>query len=231
MDISYKRFNLKKEKPGRIQTKSSTMASKSGAREEWSFKTHFVGIIFGIAATIWLWMRFSGAPSFVIFGLSIIALYTCSSVYHYYNGPEDILIRLRKLDHSMIYVLIAGTYTPVLANILPMPKGAIFLAVMWIVAAAGIIIKVAWLDAPRLLYTSMYIFMGWSILVEPSALGLMDPRCLGFLIAGGVSYTIGAVMYILKKPDITEEFGFHELFHCFILLGTIFHFIGIAFFI
>ena len=102
---------------------------------------------------------------------------------------------------------------------------------IWLVALAGIVIKVCWLDAPRWLYTSLYILMGWSILVDPKSLGLIDPRCLAMIAAGGVAYTIGAVIYILKKPNITEEFGFHEIFHCFILLGTLLQFVGIAFFI
>ncbi len=219
-----------------------------GPRDKWSFWTHFAGIVFGVMATIYFLIvkvfgtagvsgavGVSGAAggtlsavSFVVFGLSVIALYTGSSVYHYYNGPAEKLVRIRKLDHSMIYVMIAGSYTPVLANCLPMPKGAVFLAAIWLVALAGIVIKVCWLDAPRWLYTSLYILMGWSILVDPKSLGLIDPRCLAMIAAGGVAYTIGAVIYILKKPNLTEEFGFHEIFHCFILLGTLLQFIGIA---
>ena len=216
-----------------------------GPRDKWSFWTHFAGIVFGVMATIYFMIvkvfgtaGVSGAAggtlsavSFVVFGLSVIALYTGSSVYHYYNGPAEKLVRIRKLDHSMIYVMIAGSYTPVLANCLPMPKGAVFLAAIWLVALAGIVIKVCWLDAPRWLYTSLYILMGWSILVDPKSLGLIDPRCLAMIAAGGVAYTIGAVIYILKKPNLTEEFGFHEIFHCFILLGTALQFVGIAFYI
>ena len=173
-------------------------------RDEWSFKTHFIGILFGIAATLYMWTDRMGqgagtVASFVIFGLSIIALYTCSSVYHYNNGSDETIFRLRKLDHSMIYVLIAGSYTPVLYNCVEQPKGTIFLAAIWLVAAAGVLIKVFWFNAPRWLYTSMYILMGWAIVIDPKALMTLDPRCLGFLIAGGLSYTIGAVFYILKN--------------------------------
>lgn len=218
------------------ETMAVEKVKTTGPRDEWSFKTHFIGIIFGVFATIFMWADRWGqgtgtVASFVIFGLSIIALYTCSSIYHYYNGPAETLVRLRKLDHSMIYVLIAGSYTPVLYNCLEPSKGMIFLAVMWMVAAAGVIIKVFWLDAPRWLYTSMYILMGWAIVVDPKALMTLDPRCLWLLVAGGLSYTVGAVFYIIKKPNISEKFGFHELFHCFILLGTVFHFVGMALFI
>lgn len=253
MDISA-RPGRTSARPGRTAKPAAAQGRLSGPRDKWSFWTHFAGIVFGVAITIYFvfsrMMPAIGsiagatgavesaagtgilqAASFVIFGLSTIALYTGSSVYHYYNGPADILVRLRKMDHSMIYVMIAGSYTPVLANCLPMPKGAIFLAVMWAVAFAGIIIKVFWLDAPRWLYTSMYILMGWAIMVDPHALTLMAPQCLALIAAGGVAYTIGAVIYILKKPDITEEFGFHEIFHCFILLGTALQFVGIAFYI
>ncbi len=218
-------------------------AGKTGARkklfnprEEWSFKTHFVGIFFGIAATIYMWVTRWGegagtVASFVIFGLSIIALYTCSSVYHYSNGSAERQLRLRKLDHSMIYVLIAGSYTPVLYNCLEPTKGLVFLAVMWMLAAAGVIIKVCWFNAPRWLYTSMYVIMGWAIVVDPKALMTLDSNCLWLLVAGGISYTVGAVFYAIKKPNISEKFGFHELFHCFILLGTVFQFVSIAVFI
>ena len=245
MDISYRNTT------GKTTGKTAGSAGRAAIspRDKWSFWTHFIGIILGIAATVYLFVARvigigasvggsagaeSGAlqsASFVIFGLAMIALYTGSSVYHYYNGPAEKLLRLRKLDHSMIYVMIAGSYTPVLANCLPMPKGAVFLAVMWLIAFAGIIIKVFWLDAPRWLYTSMYIAMGWAIMVDPHALTTMQPQCLALLAAGGAFYTIGAVIYILKKPNITEEFGFHEIFHCFILLGTALQFVGIAFYI
>lgn len=205
-------------------------------RDEWSFKTHFLGIIFGIFATIYMWIDrmgegFGSVASFVIFGISIIALYTCSSVYHYSNGSPQVQMRLRKLDHSMIYVLIAGSYTPVLYNCLTPEKGHIFLAVMWMVCAAGVIIKVCWFNAPRWLYTSMYIAMGWAIVIDPKALMTLDSRCLWLLVAGGLSYTIGAVFYIIKKPNISEKFGFHEIFHCFILLGTVFQFFAMGVYI
>lgn len=208
----------------------------TGPRDEWSFKTHFTGILFGIAATLYMWADRIGegtgtVASFVIFGLSIIALYTCSSIYHYSNGPDERIFRLRKLDHSMIYVLIAGSYTPVLYNCMEQPKGTIFLTAIWLVALAGVLIKVFWFNAPRWLYTSMYILMGWAIVIDPKALMQLDPRCLWLLVAGGLSYTIGAVFYILKKPNISDKFGFHELFHCFILLGTVFQFVSIAVFI
>lgn len=209
---------------------------KFDPRDEWSVKTHIIGIVFGIFATIVMivtqWGTGTGRlVSFTVFGLSMIALYTCSSIYHYYNGPADKLLRLRKLDHSMIYVLIAGTYTPFLYICMPGPGKMIFLAAMWIIAAIGIIIKVFWLDAPRWLYTGMYLLMGWAIVFSPSTFANMSSSALFWLVAGGISYSIGAVCYIIKKPNLFAGFGFHEVFHVFILLGTLCHFISVEFFI
>lgn len=205
-------------------------------RDYWSFITHAVGILFGLFATIYMiidkWDEGRKVViSYAAFGFSIIALYAASSFYHYYNGSVEKLVRVRRLDHSVIFVLIAGSYTPVLLNTLAGSKGVIFVSVMWILAVAGSVMKVFWLNAPRWLYTSLYIIMGWAIVVSPKALFTMSRTSLLLLVAGGISYTVGAVIYIFKKPNITKSFGFHEIFHCFILLGTILQFFSIGIFL
>lgn len=198
-------------------------------RDFWSFWTHFAGACLSFIATILLVILHSGNTwwSFLIFGLSLIALYSCSSIYHCVQGPPDRVQRLRKLDHSMIYVLIAGTYTPVLVNCMEGTKGLIWLAVIWGVAILGIIIKVCWLNAPRWLYTSIYLIMGWAIVFQLGILNV-STAFIAWMVAGGILYSAGAIMYIIKKPNIFKTFGFHEIFHVFIILGSVSHFIAIA---
>lgn len=209
------------------------------AREPISSLTHLYGIIFSavatvlliLKATIWSVPSWSNLVAVILFGCSLIALYTASTVYHYYTGSSETLKVLRKLDHAMIYVLIAGTYTPILLKFLPAPKGYWFTAAIWACAIAGIAIKLCWFTAPRWLQTVLYIAMGWAILFDVSALMAMTPFAAALLAAGGISYTVGGIIYILKKPNFSEMFGFHELFHIFVLLGSVFHVVMIFLFV
>lgn len=201
-------------------------------REYWSFWTHFIGAILAVAAAVLLacFRREENSWSYVVFGLSLIALYSCSSIYHYSQGSESRVRRLRKLDHSMIYVLIAGTYTPILANCMEESRGLIWLIAVWSVAIVGIVLKVCWLNGPRWLYTCLYLIMGWAIVFQIGALNVSS-EFVFWLAAGGILYSIGAVMYIIKKPNIFATFGFHEIFHIFIILGSLCHFLAIFLFI
>lgn len=204
-------------------------------RDEWSFKTHFLGALLSVVATAYMIIHYivvgglglGTLLSYVVFGLSLIALYSCSAIYHYSNGNEQVYTRLRKLDHSMIYVLIAGSYTPILYNGMPVPKAYIYLGIIWGFALVGIIIKICWLNAPRWLYTSIYILMGWAIIFDIKSLAALPTLTIVFLALGGISYTTGAVMYILKKPNWFKQFGFHEIFHVFIMIGSLMHVIAV----
>ncbi len=170
--------------------------------------------------------------SCLLFGLSLIALYTASSVYHYSNLPPERRIILRKLDHAMIFILIAGTYTPILLNYLPAPKNVSFTMFMWFFAAAGILVKLLWFSAPRWLQTALYVIMGWMILAEPAVFHLIPLPAILLIAAGGVSYTAGAVIYALKKPNTPIlGFGFHEIFHLFVLLGSLLHVIAVGIYV
>lgn len=163
--------------------------------------------------------------SSTLFGLSLIALYTASTIYHFSNANSKKVLMLRKLDHSMIFVLIAGTYTPIMLNFLPSPRNIAFTVFIWAFAAVGIILKLCWFGAPRWLQTVMYLAMGWAILVDVSVFKQMSVGALMLLILGGFSYTAGGIIYMIKKPNISKMFGFHELFHIFILIGSMFHFL------
>lgn len=205
------------------------------AREPVNSFTHFIGAALSVFGTFLLVFGTLEEPAFsvrilaggVIFGLSLVALYSASSLYHYVNCPAHILKRLRKLDHAMIYVLIAGTYTPLFLRFSQGETGVRLCAAMWGAALAGIILKVLWMEAPRWLSTLFYVGMGWAIVFDPSTLHSMPAGCLMLIAAGGVAYTAGAVIYGLKKPNLSIRLGFHELFHLFVLLGSLLHFLAV----
>ena len=131
----------------------------------------------------------------------------------------------------MIYVLIAGTYTPLLLTLLPRPNNLIFTAAMWAVAAAGILMKMFWLGAPRWLSTTLYILMGWAIAVDLPAVGALPLPGIVLLVAGGLAYTVGGVIYMVKRPNLSERFGFHEIFHLFVIAGSVCHYLMVLLYI
>ena len=193
--------------------------------------THFVGALLAVAGLVLLLIR-GHAPSvwytvsFSIFGVAMILVYTFSTLYHWLPVGERSMEVLRKLDHIMIFVFIAATYTPVCLVTLQGAWGWSIFGVVWGVTLAGIFLKIFWLDAPRILYTGIYLLMGWVIVVGiwplVDALGLAG---LGWLALGGLFYSLGAVIYAFKWPDPWPGvFGFHEVFHIFILLGSFSHF-------
>ena len=207
-------------------------------REPVSSYTHFWGAVGGVIATFLLVGRslWQGSSALVLtgvalFGLSLVALYSASSIYHYALCAAAPLRRLRKLDHAMIYVLIAGSYTPLCIKFMDPAKLPVFLGAMWTMAAAGILLKLLWLDAPRWLGTLLYLALGWAIVVDLPAFAAMPAGCLGLVAAGGVCYSLGAVLYMLKWPNLSERWGFHELFHLFILAGSACHFAAVFFFV
>ncbi|HIV87663.1 MAG TPA: hemolysin III family protein [Candidatus Pygmaiobacter gallistercoris] len=169
-----------------------------------------------------------------LFVLSLIALYAASAIYHYYPGTAasgGIKRRLRKLDHSMIYLLIAGSYTPFSLKFLPAEKGMRFCGILWLIALFGILLKLLWINAPRMLTSLLYLCMGWAILFVIDDFASCGPLCLGLVALGGIFYTVGAVIYALKRPNFSSRFGFHELFHLFILAGSITHYLAVFFFV
>ena len=204
-------------------------------REPVNTWTHFVGIILAaLAMTVMVWnavMRhsmtlISGA---IVFGISMILLYSASTIYHGFNGKKEIILRLRKLDHAMIFVLIAGTYTPLCLTVLKGSLGTGLLIGVWSLAAIGIITKVVFIHMPRWLSAGMYLFLGWiSIIFIYPIFKAMPISGFVWLVLGGLFYTVGSVIYALKSERLRiGVFGFHEIFHLFILLGTLSHFIMI----
>jgi len=187
-----------------------------------------IGLILLIRKGITAGISTGQMVSLVAFGISMIALYATSGIYHLIQMGKKAILFMKKLDHSMIFVLIAGTYTPIIAFILDGTFRWAMLVLIWGIAVLGVFFKVFWIEAPRWLYTGIYLGMGWLsvILLRAILIGAGLPGLL-LLLGGGLSYTAGAVIYGLKKPNISKMFGFHELFHCFVLLGTFLHYLMI----
>jgi hemolysin III len=201
-------------------------------REPVSGLTHLAGAMLSIVGLV-LMIRYAVVQgtvwhivSFSIFGGSLILLYTASTLYHLLNISEKGVRVLRKIDHMMIYVLIAGTYTPICLIPLRGGWGYTLLVTIWGIAVTGIIMKLLWFDAPRWLYTLFYLIMGWLVVIAFWPLMKTIPAAgVIWLSAGGILYTIGAVIYGTKWPPLKSKFfGFHEVFHLFVLYGSFCHF-------
>lgn len=190
----------------------------------------FVAALFGLISLILLsYGNLSKTITMTIYGLSVIALYGTSSLYHAVKTTPEKELTLRKIDHMMIYVLIAGSYTPVFYYALDGAWRLVMLLAVWILAFIGIILKIWFIQAPRYVSTAFYVTLGWIALVP--IVQLIHKLPLGALImmvAGGVMYTLGAIIYAAKIFRIPRlHLGFHEIFHIFIAAGTLIHFIMI----
>ena len=200
----------------------------------WSAVTHGVGAalaVLGTAALLAGTALAGGSAwklvSFAIYGLSMIGLYTASTLYHCINTTVHGRIALRKLDHTSIYFLIAGSYTPVCLIALRGPWGWSMFGVIWALAVAGLCMSLTWINCPRALTSTVYIAMGWIAVIALYPLWLaLGARGVAWLLAGGVLYTVGGVLYALKWPGRDNpRFGCHEVFHGFIVLGSVAHFV------
>ena len=198
----------------------------------WSAITHGVGAGLAVLGTALLAARSILAGSwlhlavFLVYGLSMICLYTASTLYHCVNTTPAKRIALRKYDHCSIYLLIAGSYTPICATVLLGDGGIPLLSVIWALAFAGIILTIAKLEIPRWLTSVIYLFMGWlSLAAIVPLVRLLPTAGMVWLVAGGLLYTVGGVLYAVKWPGRNNpRFGCHEIFHVFILLGSLCHF-------
>lgn len=208
-------------------------------RDPISCVTHLIGAGVSLVATVLILLRalLGGTPwpvmvGAILFGASLVALYLSSGVYHYANRPPQALVGLRKLDHAMIYVLIAGSYSPFILGCLEGRQQLFFLVLIWAIAAVGIGVKLFWLGAPRWLSTCFYIGMGWvGVLFLPSLIPALGRLGMTLLVTGGVLYTVGGVIYIVKWPNLPGGWGFHELFHLFVIGGSLCHFFTVFYFL
>lgn len=166
--------------------------------------------------------------SSAIFMATSLLLFGISAVYHRFNWNPTTLAVFRRLDHSNIFLLIAGTYTPLAINALPFPKNAILLTVIWAGAVIGIAFRIFWLSAPRFLYVALYILLGWGAILYVGDLVAANVVTMILVVVGGLSYTTGAVFYALKRPNPKRGvFGFHELFHACTVLAFLCHWTAI----
>lgn len=202
-------------------------------REPINALTHLTGSLLSLIGTLFLLFTTTKSPYFsttsllsvLIFGISLILLYTTSGIYHLIKAKDCVILKLKKLDHSMIFILIAGSYTPFcMLTLTGIWKWSIIITV-WTLAVVGIILKVFWITMPRWLSTSLYIGMGWIAVfaLKPLFLSLSKGGFI-FLVLGGIMYTIGGIIYGLKKPILSKSIGFHEIFHIFVMLGSACHY-------
>ena len=172
--------------------------------------------------------------SIVVFAMSVfissmILLYGASTLYHSLDISKKVNLFFRRIDHSMIFVLIAGSYTPECLIVLHGHIGLVLLALVWGIAALGIIFKLCWVTCPKWVSSVLYILMGWiCVLAFTQIINALPKAAFNWLLAGGIIYTIGGVIYALKLPIFNAQhkyFGSHEIFHLFVMAGSICHFI------
>ena len=197
--------------------------------------THFIAMLGAAIATVPLLEKAAKEPdqlhlmALSIFMISMILLYAASTVYHALDISPTINKLLRKLDHMMIFILIAGTYTPVCMIVLGDETGWKLLALVWGIAIAGILIKGFWITCPKWFSSLLYIAMGWVCVLAFARILQALPRAgFGWLLAGGLIYTAGGVIYALKLPIFNSKhkhFGSHEIFHLFVMGGSMCHYI------
>ena len=165
----------------------------------------------------------------IVYGLSLVALFGASALYHRGNWSPDVIPRLRRLDHSMIFVLIAGTYTPFCLLALPSPWSWVFLGIAWTGALAGITLKLLKIDGFQRTSGALYIALGWVIVFAgPLMVGRLTAPVIALLAVGGLLYTVGAVVLATNRPNPSPRwFGYHEIWHTFTVAAGACHYIAV----
>lgn len=204
-------------------------------RDPWSALTHFIGMLLALFATAPLLVKaaLSGDMMHVyamsVFMLSMILLYAASATYHAFGIGDRLYLLLKKIDHMMIPVLIAGTYTPICLITLRDGIGPVLFVTVWTMAVVSILVKAFWVTCPKWFSSVLYIAMGWlCIMGMGSIIQNLSTAAFTWLLAGGVLYTVGGVIYALKLPLFNarhKAFGSHEIFHLFVMAGSLCHYI------
>lgn len=204
-------------------------------REPGSAITHFIGMLLAVFAAIPLMAKagmtgnLAAVAAMMTFAISMVSLYGASTLYHSLNVTGRVLKFFRKLDHMMIFVLIAGSYTPVCMIVLGGDSGYKLLAAVWGIALAGMLINAFWVTCPKWFSSVIYIAMGWvCVFVFRELLATLPVAAFLWLLTGGLFYTVGGVIYALKCPIFNGKhkwFGSHEIFHVFVMFGSVCHFI------
>ena len=208
---------------------------KKHIKDHGSAITHFIGMLMAIFAAVPLLIKAAHEPSRIyiisitVYAISLILLYAASTTYHTFDRSERINTILKKIDHMMISVLIAGSYTPICLLVLNGRTGIILLSIVWGIAVIEMLIKAFWVFCPKWVSSVLYIGMGWTcVLAFTQILNALSPAAFGWLLAGGIIYTVGGIIYALKLPFFNtrhKNFGSHEIFHLFVMGGSACHFI------
>lgn len=211
------------------------MKSQHHIKEPGSAITHFIGMLMAIFAAVPLLIKAAHEPSRIyvislaVYSASMILLYAASTTYHTFDISAKINTILKKWDHMMISVLIAGSYTPICLLVLKGKIGLILLAIVWSFAIIGILIKAFWVYCPKWVSSILYIGMGWTcVLAFTQILNSMSHTSFIWLLTGGIIYTVGGIIYALKLPIFNSKhknFGSHEIFHLFVMGGSMCHFV------
>jgi hemolysin III len=201
-------------------------------REPVNALTHLLGAVLSVIGLVMLIVaatEHGSARNVVavsIFGASLVLMYCVSALYHASTLSERGLGHFQRIDHVMIYVLIAGSYTPICLIVLGGRLGMTLLIIVWTLAALGVFQKIVWMHAPRWLSTALYIGMGWiAVIIARPLIAAASPGFFLWLLAGGIAYTVGAVVYAKKWPrGGAKVFGSHEIWHLFVMAGSFAHY-------
>ncbi len=201
-------------------------------REPVSALTHLLGAVLSVIGMVMLIVAaidHGSARAIIavsIFGASLVMMYGVSALYHASTLSERGLGHFQRIDHVMIYVLIAGTYTPICLVVLRGRLGMWLLVAVWALAALGVFQKIFWMHAPRWLSTALYLGMGWiAVVIARPLIAAASPGFFLWLLAGGIAYSLGAVVYGMKWPGGARNiFGYHELWHLFVMAGSFAHY-------
>jgi hemolysin III len=218
-----------------MSSPSITPSSPSRFRDPFSGFSHLLGALSGLAVLCFLVIQASihgdiwQVSSFAVFGICMMLMFGSSAVYHLAQGSDEKILKLKRIDHMAIFAMIAGTYTPICLVSLRDSFGWTLLIVVWGLALSGILLKILWIGAPRWLSTLIYLAMGWACVFGLTTMKeVMPAASFDWLLYGGIAYTVGAVIYATKWPDPwPESFGFHEIWHLFVLAGAFSHAIAI----
>ncbi len=213
--------------------------TKESYREAMSALTHFIGAILALVGAVWLiLLTRQDVPKLVsvtVFGVSMVLLYLASTTMHFFasvKGSQHRLVRFfNRVDHAAIYIMIAGSYTPFAYNLLVDQWRWILLGMVWVIAFTGAIVKLFFFFSGYL-STAFYVGMGWlGVMVVPQTISVVEPGVLWLIAGGGIIYMIGAGIFTAQKPNLHIHFGYHELWHLFVMGGSVCHFAAIVWYI
>lgn len=207
-------------------------------RDPFSSLSHLIGALLAAVGLVFMILKSTDLnqhfglylASYLVFGITLILMFSASALYHWAKISEAGIRQLKRIDHIAIFAVIAGTYTPFCLIGLKGSYGWWLFGIIWGIALFGIAMKIFWLHAPRFVSTLFYLAMGWACAFAIGPLSeAISEQALYWLIMGGVSYSVGAIVYALKWPNpIPDHFGFHEIWHLFVIGGAASHYISIA---